>query len=78
MNAWICECHCSCSYVEACLKCPICCLSSVPEVFVDIEYTQQGALIPPAKSKHIEPSESAARAISPFIDGSSESTSREN
>ncbi|CAO1634818.1 unnamed protein product [Jaminaea pallidilutea] len=42
----------------------------VPEVFVDIEYTADGALIPPAKSKHIEPEESAERAVSPFLSGS--------
>ncbi|CAO1622272.1 unnamed protein product [Parajaminaea phylloscopi] len=41
----------------------------VPEVFVDIEYTPEGALIPPAKSKHIDPAESAARAVSPFLEG---------
>lgn len=34
----------------------------VPELFVDIEYSQQGALIPPAQSKSISPQESAERA----------------
>ncbi|CBQ73265.1 conserved hypothetical protein [Sporisorium reilianum SRZ2] len=34
----------------------------VPELFVDIEYSKQGALIPPAQSKEITPQESAERA----------------
>lgn len=34
----------------------------VPELFVDIEYSKEGALIPPAQSKKITPQESAERA----------------
>ncbi|SPO37483.1 related to Lactam utilization protein lamB [Pseudozyma flocculosa] len=34
----------------------------VPELFVDIEYSPEGALIPPAQSKEISPEESAERA----------------
>ncbi|GAC76146.1 hypothetical protein PANT_19c00122 [Moesziomyces antarcticus T-34] len=37
-------------------------MAFVPELFVDIEYSKEGALIPPAQSKKITPQESAERA----------------
>ena len=37
-------------------------IAFVPELFVDIEYSKEGALIPPAQSKKITPQESAERA----------------
>lgn len=49
---------------------------SVPEVYADIEYTQEGSLISPLKCRVIQPSEVAERGTKPFLEGLSESQSR--
>lgn len=45
---------------------------SVPEVYADIEYTQEGSLISPLKCRTIQPNEVAERGTRPFLEGLSE------